>query len=109
MGYGILGFGLLTNSFNADTVFADNDWRKWKGGDCFWLPLFKKEYLERELKVGERLNVLAREFNKTLPQHAIAWVLRKFNSLSILFGTYLIWPPLCGITTDTKENGRYAD
>ena len=85
MGYGTLGYGLLTNSFNVETVFPDNDWRKWKGGDCFWLPLFKKEYFERELKVADKLNELARDFHKTLPQLAIAWALRnKTVSVSLV-------------------------
>ena len=82
MGYGTLGYGLLTNSFNTETVFSDNDWRKNWGGMCFWLPLFKKEFFERELKVAGRLNELARDFHKTLPQLAIAWALRK-KSVSV--------------------------
>ncbi len=77
MGYGTLGFGLLTGAFTPQTTFADNDWRKWKGGDAFWLPLFKKENFLRELKVGKRLTELAAGYGKSLPQLAIAWALRK--------------------------------
>ena len=76
MGYGTLGFGLLTGAFTPQTTFADNDWRKWKGGDAFWLPLFKKENFLRELKVGKRLAELATGYGKSLPQLAIAWALR---------------------------------
>jgi aryl-alcohol dehydrogenase-like predicted oxidoreductase len=76
MGYGTLGFGLLTGAFTPQTTFADNDWRKWKGGDAFWLPLFQKENFLRELKVGKRLAELAAGYGKSLPQLAIAWALR---------------------------------
>ena len=76
MGYGTLGFGLLTGAFTPQTTFADNDWRKWKGGDAFWLPLFKNENFLRELKVGKRLAELATGYGKSLPQLAIAWALR---------------------------------
>ena len=76
MGYGTLGFGLLTGAFTPQTTFADNDWRKWKGGDAFWLPLFKNENFLRELKVGKRLAELAAGYGKSLPQLAIAWALR---------------------------------
>ena len=76
MGYGTLGYGLLTGAFNPETTFAANDWRTWKKGDAFWLPLFKNENFIRELKVGEKLAELAKDYGRSLPQLAIAWVLR---------------------------------
>jgi len=73
MGYGTLGFGLLTGAFTPETTFAQNDWRSYMMP--FGLPLFEREHFLKELKVGERLAELAGGYGKSLAQLAIAWVL----------------------------------
>ncbi|MDH3678647.1 MAG: aldo/keto reductase, partial [Acidimicrobiia bacterium] len=73
MSYGSLGFGLLTGTMMADTSFAANDWRG--RGTAFGLPLFLPEWMEREVRVADRLKVLAAEHGKSLAQMAISWVL----------------------------------
>ncbi len=73
MGYGTLGFGLLTGAFTPETTFAKNDWRSYM--PAFGLPLFEREYFLKELEVGKRLAELADGYGKSLPQLAIAWVL----------------------------------
>ena len=73
MGYGSLGFGLLTGAFTPETTFAKNDWRSYM--PAFGLPLFEREYFLKELKVGKRLAELADGYGKSLAQLAIAWVL----------------------------------
>jgi len=73
MGYGTLGFGLLTGAFTPETTFARNDWRSYMS--AFGLPLFEGEHFVKELKVGKRLAELANGHGKSLAQLAIAWVL----------------------------------
>jgi len=73
MGYGSLGFGLLTGAFTPDTTFAENDWRSYM--PAFGLPLFDKEHFLKELRVGKRLAEIADGYGKSLAQLAIAWVL----------------------------------
>ncbi len=75
MGYGTLGFGLLTGAFTPETTFARNDWRS--RGQAFGLPLFEGEHFLKELQVGKRLAELADGHGKSLAQLAIAWVLRQ--------------------------------
>lgn len=74
MAYGPLAHGLLTGTFTRQTTFDAKDWRA--GGTIFGLPLFKGENFQKNLAVVERLKALAAERDKTLPQLAIAWVLR---------------------------------
>jgi len=73
MGYGTLGFGLLTGAFTPETTFARNDWRSYMLP--FGLPLFEREHFLKELRVGKRLAELADGYGKSLAQLAIAWVL----------------------------------
>lgn len=72
MAYGSLGFGLLTGTMKPGHTFAANDWRG--RGTAFGLPLFLPEWMEREIRVADRLMELAAEHHKSLPQMAISWV-----------------------------------
>ena len=71
--YGSLGFGLLTGAFTPETSFVEWDWRS--RDNAFGLPLFESENFLKELRVVERLKELADEYNKSVPQLAIAWLL----------------------------------
>ncbi|MDA8216996.1 MAG: aldo/keto reductase [Dehalococcoidales bacterium] len=73
MAYGSLGFGLLTGEFKPDTRLEPWDWRS--RGNAFELPLFQPESYQKELKVVDRLKDLARRYDKTVAQLALAWVL----------------------------------
>lgn len=73
MGYGTLGFGLLTGAFTPETTFVKSDWRSRE--NAFGLPLFAREHFLKELKVGERLAKIADGHGKSMAQLAIAWVL----------------------------------
>jgi aryl-alcohol dehydrogenase-like predicted oxidoreductase len=73
MGYGTLGYGLLTGALTPDTTFESSDWRS--GGGAFGLPLFEPEHWRRELRCVERLKVFAARSGKSVAQLAIAWVL----------------------------------
>ena len=74
MAYGTLGFGLLTGAMTPETRFVDYwDWRS--GGLAFGLPLFERENFLKELRVVEKLKLLAADYNKSVAQLAIAWLL----------------------------------
>ena len=73
MAYGTLGFGLLAGAFTPDTSFEEGDWRQ--PGNAFGLPLFFKEEFAKELKVVERLKPIARRYEKSVAQLAIAWTI----------------------------------
>ena len=73
MAYGTLGFGLLSGAFTSETTFGEGDWRS--SGLAFRLPLFQEEEFAKELKVVERLKVIAKRHDKSVAQMAIAWTL----------------------------------
>jgi aryl-alcohol dehydrogenase-like predicted oxidoreductase len=74
MTYGSLAHGLLTGTWTATQSFSKSDWRA--AGDSFGLPLFTEANLPRNVAVVERLKALAGRSGHTVPQLAIAWVLR---------------------------------
>ena len=73
MAYGTLGFGLLSGAFTSETKFGEGDWRS--SGNAFRLPLFQEEEFAKELKVVERLKAIAKRYDKSVAQMAIAWTL----------------------------------
>ena len=73
MAYGTLGFGLLSGAFTPETTFGDGDWRS--SGNAFRLPLFQPEEFSKELKVVERLKEIAKRYEKSVAQLAIAWTI----------------------------------
>ena len=73
MAYGTLGFGLLSGAFTPETTFGEGDWRS--SGMAFRLPLFQEEEFAKELKVVDKLKVIAHDHGKSVAQMAIAWTL----------------------------------
>ena len=73
MAYGTLAFGLLSGAFTPATRFVDWDWRS--RGDAFGLPLFQSQPFLRALRAVERLKALAADYDKSVAQLAIAWLL----------------------------------
>jgi len=73
MAYGTLGFGLLSGAFTPETMFGEGDWRS--SGMAFRLPLFQEEEFSKELKVVEKLKIIAQDNGKSVAQMAIAWTL----------------------------------
>jgi aryl-alcohol dehydrogenase-like predicted oxidoreductase len=68
LAYGPLAHGLLTGTIDADTEFADDDWRAGK-------PLFSGPNLTQNLDVVRQLGEVADDLGCTLSQLAVAWVL----------------------------------
>ncbi len=73
MAYGTLAYGLLTGALTPQTTFLDWDWRS--KGSAFGLPLFQPEWFAKELEVVARLQRVAAQYDKSVAQLAIAWVL----------------------------------
>ncbi|MDP9134349.1 MAG: aldo/keto reductase, partial [Actinomycetota bacterium] len=66
--YGPLAHGLLTGTIDADSEFADDDWRSGS-------PLFNGTNLTQNLEVVRQLSDVASDLGCTLSQLAIAWTL----------------------------------
>ena len=73
MAYGSLGFGILSGAFTSDTTFGEGDWRS--SGIAFRLPLFQEAEFAKELRLVDRLKELAKRYDKSVAQMAIAWTI----------------------------------
>lgn len=74
MAFGSLAHGLLSGEWTMSTRFPADDWRA--GGEIFGLPLLTPENFATNIEVVERLKTFALDRGATLPELAIAWVLR---------------------------------
>ena len=74
MAYGSLAHGLLTGTWKADEKFGDDDWRA--RGNNFGIESWGPENLAKNIAVVEKLKVIAGDHGLTVPQLAIAWVLK---------------------------------
>lgn len=77
--YGVLSRGLISESFPADRLAAD-DFRAHS-------PRFQGENLQRNRALVERLNEIAASKGVTVAQLAIAWVLTRGDDIVPLIGT----------------------
>ena len=73
MGYGTLGFGMLTGAFSEETTFPEGDWRS--QGQMFGLPQFEGEPFHNTVRATRRLAEFADGYGKSVAQLAIAWAL----------------------------------
>lgn len=73
MTYGSLAHGLLAGVFTHETTFAEDDWRH--HGKAFNLPLLGSDVFARNLNAVEDLKAIARDYDRSLPQLALRWVL----------------------------------
>lgn len=74
MAYGPLAHGMLAGTLTHETRFDETDWRS--AGVIFGQPLLTPENRQQNLTVVEELQDLAASQGWSLPQLAIAWVLR---------------------------------
>ncbi len=89
--YGPLAYGLLTGKFNSETTFPDNDWRSGKlfsdpGDWQYHINIFQGKQFQRNLRIVEKLKKVAKKYDKTVGQLAIAWVLSNPSVSSALVG-----------------------
>lgn len=78
--YSPLGRGMLTGGINANTVFADNDFRK-------IAPRFQREHLEANLGLIEVVKEMALEKQCTPSQISLAWLLAQGEDIIPIPGT----------------------
>jgi len=79
--YSPMQAGLLTGRFSKERVqnLPANDWRKAN-------PFFTSPQLEANLSIIERLRSVAAQMEITLPQLALAWVLRRSEMTAAIAG-----------------------
>jgi aryl-alcohol dehydrogenase-like predicted oxidoreductase len=89
LSYGPLAFGLLAGAVNADTVFAEGDWRgsDEEDGDEDEINLFSSEHLPRALDTVERLRPVADRLGITLAQLALGWNVKQPGVTSAIAGS----------------------
>jgi aryl-alcohol dehydrogenase-like predicted oxidoreductase len=78
--YSPLGRGFLTAKFMKPDDLSANDWRRNS-------PRFQGENFERNLKLAERIETLARRKKCTPAQLALAWVLAQGDDIVPIPGT----------------------
>ncbi len=74
-----LAKGLLTGRYAADHQFPEDDERS-------WLPKFQGDTFAQYLAAAEKLKDIAADKNLTMPQFAIAWLLRLPAVTCVLVG-----------------------
>ncbi|WP_378734230.1 aldo/keto reductase [Nocardia brasiliensis] len=77
--YGVLSRGLLSDSVQAGTTFATNDFRAHS-------PRFQGENLSRNRKLVDALGTIAKDKNVSVAQLAIAWVLTRGADIVPIIG-----------------------
>jgi aryl-alcohol dehydrogenase-like predicted oxidoreductase len=78
--YSPLGRGILTGGINANTEFADGDFRK-------IAPRFQKESLQENLGLLEVVQAMAQEKHCTPSQLSLAWLLAQGDDIIPIPGT----------------------
>jgi aryl-alcohol dehydrogenase-like predicted oxidoreductase len=85
--YGPLAFGLLTGRFTKDTKFGRNDWRGGGHGIGYYKDLFAPGKFEDNIDMVEELRPIAARVGVSLPQLALAWVLRQNGVTGVIAGS----------------------
>ncbi|MFW9830659.1 MAG: aldo/keto reductase [Candidatus Thorarchaeota archaeon] len=80
IGFSTTGRGILTGKYGLETKFEPNDIRNMD-------PLFQRARFQSALVVKDKFTDLARDYNKTPVQVAIAWVLAQPNVICALTGS----------------------
>ncbi|HEA8088743.1 TPA: aldo/keto reductase [Campylobacter coli] len=75
-----LGKGFLAGRFDANSIFANDDFRS-------QVPRFESENLKANLVLLDALKDLANSKNATLAQIALAWILAQKDYIVPIFGT----------------------
>lgn len=79
--YSPIARGFLTGKYNKNTKFEPSDHRS-KSGDKY----FQCEAFLKNLKVLERVKLIAKKLNKTPTQIALRWVLENHCVITAIFG-----------------------
>jgi aryl-alcohol dehydrogenase-like predicted oxidoreductase len=78
--YSPLGHGFLTGDIRSADQLSDDDWRKNN-------PRFTGENLQRNLRIVDEVQAVAREAGATPAQIALAWLLAQGDDIAPIPGT----------------------
>jgi aryl-alcohol dehydrogenase-like predicted oxidoreductase len=78
--FAALGRGLLTGTIRRPEDMAETDWRRTAA------PRFQDGHLQRNLRLVDRLRVVADRIGADVPQVALAWLLHQGDDVVPLFG-----------------------
>src|SRR5438034_3051528 len=78
--YSPLGHGFLTGDIRSPEQLSDDDWRKTN-------PRFTGENLQRNLRIVDEVQAVAREAGATPAQIALAWLLAQGDDIAPIPGT----------------------
>src|SRR5947207_13127637 len=78
--YSPLGHGFLTGQIRSPEQLADDDWRKTN-------PRFTGENFQRNLRIVDEVQAVAREAGATAAQIALAWLLAQGDDIAPIPGT----------------------
>jgi aryl-alcohol dehydrogenase-like predicted oxidoreductase len=82
--YSPLGHGFLTGKIRSIDDLADDDWRKTN-------PRFIGENFQRNLRIADEVDAVAREVGATPAQVALAWLVAKGDDIVPIPGTKRVW------------------
>lgn len=85
--YGPLAYGLLTGAFDEDTTFGDDDWRGGGHGISYYKQLFAPGVFQDNVRKVDRLRPIAERKGISLPQLALAWVVRQEGITGAIAGS----------------------
>ena len=80
MAYGSMAHGLLSGNWNNTKTFTNDDWRQ--NSTNFGLHSWREDNLKYNIDVVEKITKLGKEYNKSITQIAISWVLAN-DSVSV--------------------------
>lgn len=80
MAYGSMAHGLLSGKWNNAKTFTNNDWRQ--NSTNFGLHSWREDNLKSNIEIVEKITKLGKEYNKSITQIAISWVLAS-DSVSV--------------------------
>ncbi|MFL2664632.1 MAG: aldo/keto reductase [Dehalococcoidia bacterium] len=80
MAYGSMAHGLLSGNWNNTKTFTNDDWRQ--NSTNFGLHSWREDNLKSNIEIVEKITKLGKEYNKTITQIAISWVLAS-DSVSV--------------------------
>jgi aryl-alcohol dehydrogenase-like predicted oxidoreductase len=101
MAYGSLAYGLLTGTFTEDMDFGDQDWRARQGkmGSIkLFESLFGAESFPQNVRAVDELQRIAAEYERSLPQLALRWVISNPAVSTALVG--------CRTVAEVEDNAR---
>jgi aryl-alcohol dehydrogenase-like predicted oxidoreductase len=87
LGYGPLGYGVLTGSIPRDARFATDDWRGASSGGGLWRRLFAPGALNAWLDRVDRLRPIAERLDAPVSAIALSWAIAQHGVTGVIAGS----------------------